>query len=61
MVKLLGGFQSLEGDVLVRQSSIRHIPLNTSFNKARGERPIVPVQHQVDGGKTGECLALIVR
>ena len=56
VVKLLGGFQNLEGDAQVRQSSIRHIPLHSSFDKARGGRPIVLVQHQVDGAKAADAL-----
>ena len=39
---------------------IGHVPLETSFNEARGEGLIVSIQDQVDGGESAERLALIV-
>ena len=40
---------------------IRQIPLKSGFDEARGEGPIVPVQDQVDGGKSPKGLRLIVQ
>ena len=44
---------------MVRGPGVGHILLKTSFNEARGESPIVPVQDQVDGSECTGCLALI--
>lgn len=41
--------------------SVWHIPLETGFYKARGERSIVPVQDQVDRGKGTKGLALVIQ
>ena len=39
---------------------VGHVPLETSFNEARGEGLIVSIQDQVDGSESAGRLALIV-
>ena len=53
--------ESRESDVLVWRPSIRQIPLETGLDKSRGEGPVIPVHHQVDGGEGTEGLALVVQ
>lgn len=53
--------ESFEGDVLVGWPSIWHIPLETGFNEARGERSIVPVQNQIYRSESAKSLALVIQ
>ena len=45
----------------MRWPSIWHIPLETGFDKARGECPVVSVQDQVDSGEGAKGLTLVTQ
>ena len=53
--------EGLEGDVLMGRPSVWQIPLETGLNEGSGEGSVVPVHHQVDGGKCTKGLALVAQ